>query len=80
MGRSEKLLARMETNPRSWRYEEGASVLRWFGFSERRGATSHRQWTHPQAAPVTVVAGSGAVAEYQVRQVVRVIRMTLEEG
>lgn len=47
MGRADKILSQMETNPRGWRYEEVASLLRSFGFTERKGATSHRQWIHP---------------------------------
>ncbi len=78
MGRADKILAQMETNPRGWRYDEVASVLRAFGFTERRGATSHRQWTHPAAPPVTVVAGAGKVTEYQVRGVTRAIRRSQE--
>lgn len=79
MGRADKILSEMETNPRGWRYDEVASVLRSFGFTERRGATSHRQWSHPTAPPVTVGAGSGKVAEYQVRGVTRAIRRSQEE-
>ncbi len=71
MTRSEKTLARMRANPRGWRYEEVAAVLRAFGFSEKRRATSHRQWTHPVAKPLTIVAGGGVLATYQVDLVVR---------
>jgi predicted RNA binding protein YcfA (HicA-like mRNA interferase family) len=79
MSRADKILAAMETNPRGWRYDEVASLLRAFAFQERKGATSHRQWTHPGSLPVTIVAGSGKVPEYQVRQVTRAIRMSMEE-
>jgi predicted RNA binding protein YcfA (HicA-like mRNA interferase family) len=55
-----------------------ASVLG-FGFEERKGATSHRQWKHPKADAVTLVAGSGKVAPYQVRQAAKAIRQSLED-
>jgi predicted RNA binding protein YcfA (HicA-like mRNA interferase family) len=80
MRRAEKILAEMETNPRGWRYEEVASLLRAFGFQERKGATSHRQWTHPGVAPVTIIAGGGRVPEYQVRQATQAIRTSMEEA
>lgn len=79
MSRADKILAAMETNPRGWRYEEVASLLRSFGFRERKGATSHRQWTRLGVSPVTIVAGQGKVAEYQVLQATRAIRMSMEE-
>jgi predicted RNA binding protein YcfA (HicA-like mRNA interferase family) len=80
MGRADKILVEMETNPRGWRYEEVASLLRAFGFQERRGATSHRQWTHSGVAPVTIIAGGGRVPEYQVRQATQAIRTSMEEA
>ncbi len=79
MSRADKILAAMETNPSGWRYDEVASLLRAFAFRERKGATSHRQWTHPRASPVTVVAFGGKVPEYQVQQATRAIRMSMEE-
>ncbi len=79
MGRKDKTLAAMESNPSGWRYDEVASVLRGFGFEERKGGTSHRQWRHPKADPVTLVAGSGKVAAYQVKQATEAIRQTLED-
>jgi predicted RNA binding protein YcfA (HicA-like mRNA interferase family) len=80
MARADKILAEMETNPRGWRYDEVASLLRAYGFEERKGATSHRQWMHPRVAPVTIVAGGRKVAEYQVLQATRAIRMSMEEA
>jgi predicted RNA binding protein YcfA (HicA-like mRNA interferase family) len=80
MGRKEKTLAAMETDPSGWRYEEVASVLRAFGFAERRTASSHRKWTHPETDPISIVAGSGKVAEYQVQQATRAIRLTMEDA
>lgn len=79
MGRKEKTLAAMEANPSGWRYDEVATVLQAFGFTERRTASSHRKWTHPKTDPVSVVAGSGTVAEYQVRQVTQAIFLTMED-
>jgi predicted RNA binding protein YcfA (HicA-like mRNA interferase family) len=79
MTRAEKTLQAMEANPRKWRYDEVAAVLRAFGFSERRGATSHRRWAHPTAGAVSVVAGHYPVSEYQVVQVTERIRASMEE-
>jgi predicted RNA binding protein YcfA (HicA-like mRNA interferase family) len=80
MGRKEKTLAAMESSPSGWRYDEVASVLQAFGFTERRTASSHRKWTHPKADPISVVAGSRKVAEYQVQQATRAIRLTMEDA
>ena len=79
MARRDKTLAAMEADPNGWRYDEVASVLRAFGFEERKGATSHRQWKHPKADAVTMVAGSGKVASYQVRQAAEAIRQSMED-
>jgi len=79
MARKDKTLAAMEADPSGWRYDEVASVLRAFGFEERKGATSHRQWKHPKADAVTLVAGSGKVASYQVRQAAEAIRHSQED-
>jgi predicted RNA binding protein YcfA (HicA-like mRNA interferase family) len=79
MKRAEKTLQAMEANPQDWRYDEVATVLRAFGFSERKAASSHRRWTHPDVEAVTVVAGRDRVPEYQVLEVTRRIRTSLEE-
>jgi predicted RNA binding protein YcfA (HicA-like mRNA interferase family) len=78
MSRTDRTLAQMEEQPEGWRYEQVASVLRAFGFGEKKGATSHRQWTHPKSHPVTVVANGKKVPGYQVKQATAAIRGTLE--
>jgi predicted RNA binding protein YcfA (HicA-like mRNA interferase family) len=79
MTRAEKRLHSMEANPNAdWRYDEVAALLRAFGFSEKKGATSHRRWTHPTAGAVTIVAAS-PVSAYQVRQAVERIRASMED-
>lgn len=70
----------MEEQPRGWRYDEVASLLRAFGFTEHRGGGSHRQWTHPRSLPITVVdTGHGTVPAYQVDQATAAVRNTQEE-
>lgn len=79
MTRAAKTLARMEQNPRGWRYEQVASVLRAFDFTLRSRSGSHRVWSHPGTLPVTVVEkGHGTVPAYQVEQVTAAIRRTQE--
>ena len=79
MGRKEKTLAAMEANPSGWRYDEVASVLQAFGFTERRGKGSHRAFSHPSRGTVMLVEkGRGTLKPYQVEEAARAIRK-LEE-
>lgn len=80
MGRKDKTLAAMEGNPSGWRYDEVASVLRGFGFTERKGKGSHRAFSHPKGGTVLLVEkGHGTLKPYQVEEAARAIRKSMEE-
>lgn len=79
MGRRDKTLAAMEANPSGWRYDEVASVLRGFGFTERLGKGSHRAFSHTKGGTVVLVEkGHGTLRPYHVQESTRAIRKSME--
>ncbi len=81
MGRKDKTLAAMEANPSGWRYEEVASLLRGFGFTERKGKGSHRAFSHTRGGTVVLVEkGHGTLKPYQVQESTRAIRKSMEDN
>jgi hypothetical protein len=80
-----KLLARMvsDPNPRSFTYQEAATVLGNLGFHlAKSGGSSHRRWrrvVEAEGGPRTVVIGlvekgSGTLRPEYVKQMVRILR------
>lgn len=80
MSRHEKTLAAMERNPKVWRYDQVAVMLRAFGFVVRSRGGSHRLWAHANGPTVLLVdKGHGTVPGYQVGQATAAVRQALEE-
>ena len=56
MGKAEKLLEQMRSNPLDWRIEQLKTVADAFGIDYRQPGTSHVTFRHPGGAKLTVPA------------------------
>lgn len=75
MSKLEKKLEKMRQNPRGWRYEEVAGILRRHGFNTDSEGGSHRVFRHPATGErVTLVEkGSGTLLPAYVQDAVAAI-------
>lgn len=69
----------MRENPRGWRYDEVAGILRAFGFDTDTEGGSHRVFRHPCGVRVGLIQkGSGTLLPVYVREAVAAIDRAME--
>lgn len=79
MSKAEKRLARMKANPKGWRYEEVAGILKRYGFTTSSAGGSHRVFKHPSGIRTGLLeSGSGTLLPVYVEEAVAAIERVRE--
>jgi hypothetical protein len=74
VGRRNKLIAAIRSNPRDVRFDDACKVAEWLGFSGRGGAGSHRAFSRPgEAIGLNFQNRGGRIKPYQARQLISMI-------
>ena len=78
MGKLEKLIAKLEQNPRDWKIEDLKKIADRFGFLVREGKGSHVVFSHPGISTALCIPAKRPIKPIYIRKFADLIREVRE--
>lgn len=79
MSNREKLIRQLLSKPTDMRFEEVATVLRYYGYEEKRGSgTSHRRFVCPGKYPIHFPVSGGRVKRPYLVEIIKLLGLEEE--
>jgi hypothetical protein len=79
MPNAAKILAKMRQTPLDWRIAHVETVARAFGFTMRKGTTSHVTLSHPALEEILTIPARKPVKPYYIRKLVALLDQVVHQ-